>query len=115
MSGDRQPAARAVDIAADEIDGDDAEHGYREQPERQTPHAARGKQRYGQHDHDAEGREEQVPLDEVVGGQALAQRHGGACGQRQHEPGADQRQDGADEHVVDGEPPIGNAAAVGAR
>ncbi len=31
------------------------------------------------------------------------------------EPGADEGEDGADEHVIDGEPPVGDTAAVGAR
>ena len=56
-----------------------------------------------------------MPLDEVVGRQALADGDGRAGRQRQDEPRADEGEDGADEHVVDGEPPVGDTAAVGAR
>ena len=81
----------------------------------EAAHAARREQRHRQHDQHADGGEEQVALDEVVGRQALADGDGGARRQRQDQSGADEGEDGADEHVIDGEPPVGDTAAVGAR
>ncbi len=95
--------------------GDEADGGDGEQGEREPAHAARGEQRYGEHDDDAEGREEEMALDEVVGRQPLADGDGRARRQRQDEAGDDEGEDRADEHMVDGEPPVGDTAAVGAR
>ena len=115
MPADRQPAMRAVDLGSEEVDRNHADESHGEHGEREAPHPARREQRHGEHDQHADGGEEQVALDEVVGRQALADGDGGAGGERQDEPRADQREDGADEHVVDGEPPVGHTASIGAR
>ena len=87
----------------------------RNSSERHAAHAARRDQRHRQHDEDAGGREQQVALDEIVGRQPLPDGDGRACREREYEARADDRQDRAEQHVVDGEPPVANAAAVGAR
>ena len=94
---------------------DHADEGDGEQREREAAHAARREQRHRQHDQHADGGEEQVALDEVVGRQAFADGDGRARRQRQDQSRADEGEDGADQHVIDGEPPVGDTAAVGAR
>ena len=110
-------SARAPLISgADEVHGDHAARRRRaNSTSAEAAHAARREQRHDQHDQHADGGEEQVALDEVVGRQALADGDGRARRQRQHQPGADDREDGAEQHVVDREPPVGHTAAVGAR
>ena len=92
-----QPAARAVDLGPDEVHGDHAAEG----DERSSTSARRRTPRGESSEivsmmSNAERREQEVALDEVVGRQALLDGDGGLAASEKHEAGADDGEDRAD-------------------
>ncbi len=112
MPAERQPAARAVELDAREIDADETRHRHQKNRKRQAAHAERREERHGGHQEHAGNREQNVALDEVVLGEPLLLRHRRTGGEREHDARGDDDQDCRQENVVHREPPLGEPAPV---
>jgi hypothetical protein len=113
MSGRRRPSARIDLGSADERKEHEGEAGA-EYAQRHPAHARWRQERQAEHEDYAGSDEDELPLDEVVGGQAALDGDRRACGKRQHHAGAGDRQDRGEQHAIDREPPVGQHALLGA-
>ncbi len=112
MSPDRQPAPRAVDLLAGEMDGDKACERDDQQDERDTARLARRQKRQHDEDQRAQCREEDVTLDEVIGGQAFLSATDGLAASEKTRPAPISTRMAMSRNVIEGEPPPGQSAAV---
>ncbi len=115
VAPEAEPAPGAVDLRPRHQHGHHQPQHGEQQRQSQTPRLARRAQRDREHQHETDHGHEQMPLDVIEGGKTLPDGNRGTGCQRQHRAGADQHQDGCQQHAVDGEPPFGQQAAVGAR
>ena len=112
VAADRQPATGAIDLAAGHVDDDKPGDRDEQHTKRDAARLTCGQERKHDEDQRAQRREEDVALDEVVRRQALLEGHRRAGGQRENKAGADQDEDCDQQHMIDGEPPACQPAAV---
>ncbi len=108
---DREPAARALDLGAEE----QRQHHHAERDDEQddggAAHLARGEE--GNADHDGNGRQQEggMPLDEVEAVEVQPLGHRGARGEGQHEAYSHQQDERRQEEPVDRPEPVGHRPA----
>ncbi len=109
------PAARALDLLAEEQRRHDQRQGYDEHRQRDAANMARRQQGHAEHDEQRGQQKQRLPIDEMEGRQMQPLGHRRAAGHREHESRDDQHGDGDEEPAVDRPGPVGQGRAMRAR